>query len=515
MTGSGTGPGEFPDSSERDGTSPHGDPSNASQFNDAEDASFGEGESEGDVSAAVDVTPVTAAGAGVGLGVIKGTLTAVDATYIPSFIAHCMQGAPENSPRAYSARRLWGIMQEVLVTNPIEWISTEGDGRCLFSSVLSSSLGRLAPTGGKLLDATHELCDVVTGWLSSAWQLPPGAVKSQSVSSLDVDAKLRIRDHVYARDGPGGASTIPPSLTVEERMQQLEALKRGAFRVDEGVLFAIMLAIECVLKLKLTIMVPHASTDCGPALMPFDGRPTHLCLSSVDPSTALALPDVSVLWFPELLHFDGIRPMEAVGSPDQRPHLDASGGDDSGSDSTDGAERVGPGRRGLPRKARPAPGSLGPRQDQVGGQSQVLVGDLNVCLLCATLYIQSHKEHTEGARCARQIRVRELVVEVHRANPDVGTVELLTVLTSHSKECVSFTVAKARLSTLLLHLLKSPGWPAHDSLAPVRHSGAATSASNGGAGHDAVEGDAPQPHEPAPPQRHGDDVVGAGSLPPT
>ena len=151
-----------------------------------------------------------------------------------------------------------------------------------------------------------------------------------------------------------------------------------------------------------------------------------------------------------------------------------------------------------------------------GSGSQVVVGDLNVCLLCAEVYLLAHKVHTEGEPRYRQTTVRELVVELVRAaesgeaegvrsaTPFLDRIELLGKRTTVS---ATFKDAKRSVHSVLLELMHTPVWPSPTSTGPARMLDAPAPA--GGAGGAVYVGDAPHQHGDKP-AAHG--VGGSSSL---
>jgi len=483
---------------ERGDASPHGDPSTTPR-------------SSGGVAGS------NGAGVGQPEGTVGGATAVFDDRIMPCFIAHCLQTRDAQPIRAGEARRLLGIMHGVLATEPIEWFATEGDGKCLFSSAVAGTKPRGAAEPPQT--SVDNLCDLVTEWLTNAWQESPPVVLTAE--------QVLARDFLYTRDAPAAASAAPRGLSFSERVGQLAGLRRGVFKVDECVLFAVMYAIECLLRVELRVLVPRgadlgSSPGGAPSLVEFDGRPAALRVHKSSQYLCSC-----VLWLPELMHFDGIR----TGAPSTQAHDsdasysgedgDATGGEhvaplvgkDDGTvavdpPSADDASLGGPipPRGSLDRAAKPSGEGLlrvGGLEDG-GSGSQVVVGDLNVCLQCAEVYLLAHKVHTEGEPRYRQTTVRELVVELARATASASLLEQLELLGKRTTVSALFKDAKRSVHSVLLELMRTPVWPSPTSTGPARMLDAPGVA--GGGGGAVHVGDAPRQHGGAndEPAAHGD-----------
>jgi hypothetical protein len=134
----------------------------------------------------------------------------------------------------------------------------------------------------------------------------------------------------------------------------------------------------------------------------------------------------------------------------------------------------------------------------------VVVGDLNVCLQCAEVYLLAHKVHTEGEPRYRQTTVRELVVELARATASASLLEQLELLGKRTTVSALFKDAKRSVHPVLLELMRTPVWPSPTSTGPARILDAPGLA--GGGGGVVYAGDAPRQHGGAndEPAAHGD-----------
>ena len=120
------------------------------------------------------------------------------------------------------------------------------------------------------------------------------------------------------------------------------------------------------------------------------------------------------------------------------------------------------------------------------------MGDLNVCLHCAEVYLLAHKVHTEGEPRYRQTTVRELVVELARATASAPLLEQLELLGKRTTESAPFKDAKRSVHSVLLELMRTPVWPSPTSTGPARMLDAPGLAGGGGGAVHA--GDAPRQH---------------------